>query len=148
MTTRPSMGAKRAVIIDAADDLERGGANALLKSLEEPPVGTHFLLISHASDRLLPTIRSRCQILRFEPLNDAQMRQALADIMPDTRESEREMLVRSGAGSPGQAMAFAGLDLGEIESAMDAILSSGDPSNRAAPPIGRNIVAESRANPL
>jgi DNA polymerase III subunit delta' len=130
LTTRPSMGPKRAVIIDAADDLERGGANALLKSLEEPPVGTHFLLISHASDRLLPTIRSRCQILRFVPLNDAQMLQALADIMPDMRESEREMLVRSGAGSPGQAMAFAGLDLGEIESAMDAILSNGDPNNK------------------
>lgn len=129
LTTRPSMGPKRAVIIDAADDLERGGANALLKSLEEPPAGTFFLLISHASDRLLPTIRSRCQILRFEPLDDAQMRQALSQMMPDVRESEREMLIRSGAGSPGQAMAFAGLDLAEIEAAMDAILANGDPSN-------------------
>jgi DNA polymerase-3 subunit delta' len=58
------------------------------------------------------------------------MRQALAEMMPDMRESEREMLVRSAAGSPGQATAFAGLDLGEIENVMESILSSGDPGNR------------------
>jgi DNA polymerase III subunit delta' len=130
LTTRPSMGPKRAVIIDAADDLERGGANALLKSLEEPPVGTFFLLISHASDRLLPTIRSRCQILRFDPLDEAQMREALASAAPELPASERELLIRSGAGSPGQALDFAGLDLAEIESAMDAIIAQGDSSNK------------------
>jgi DNA polymerase-3 subunit delta' len=130
LTTRPSMGPKRAVIIDAADDLERGGANALLKSLEEPPVGTFFLLISHASDRLLPTIRSRCQILRFDPLNEAQMREALASAAPELPAGERELLIRSGAGSPGQALDFAGLDLAEIESAMDAIIAQGDGSNK------------------
>jgi DNA polymerase III subunit delta' len=129
LTTRPSMGPKRAVIIDAADDLERGGANALLKSLEEPPVGTFFLLISHASDRLLPTIRSRCQILRFDPLDEAQMREALASAAPELAVGERELLIKSGAGSPGQALDFAGLDLAEIESAMDAIIAQGDGSN-------------------
>jgi DNA polymerase III subunit delta' len=129
-TTRPSMGPKRAVIIDAADDLERAGANALLKSLEEPPVGTHFFLISHASDRLLPTIRSRCQMLRFEPLTDAQMHAVLAHISSELKENERALLVRAGAGSPGQALDFAGLDLGEIEGAMDNILSYGDPGSK------------------
>mgnify|MGYP004537489875 CR=1 FL=1 len=59
--TRPSFGAARVVVIDAIDDLERSGANALLKNLEEPPAGTVFLLISHAPGRLLPTIRSRCR---------------------------------------------------------------------------------------
>src|SRR3546814_4927885 len=44
----PSMSPRRVVLIDAVDDLERGGANALLKSLEEPPAGTIFLLVSHA----------------------------------------------------------------------------------------------------
>jgi DNA polymerase III subunit delta' len=130
LTTRPSMGPKRAVIIDAADDLERGGANALLKSLEEPPVGTYFLLISHASDRLLPTIRSRCQILRFDPLDDDQMRQALSVALPDMPTNERDLLIRSGAGSPGQALDFAGLELGEIEGAMDNILTYGDPGSK------------------
>ena len=129
LNTRPSMGPKRAVIIDAADDLERGGANALLKSLEEPPIGTYFILISHASDRLLPTIRSRCQLLRFDPLNDGEMRQVLADVAPEISSDERELLVRSGGGLPGQALEFAGLDLGEIETAMDALVNKGDASN-------------------
>ena len=129
LNTRPSMGPKRAVIIDAADDLERGGANALLKSLEEPPVGTYFILISHASDRLLPTIRSRCQLLRFDPLDDDGMRRVLADVAPEISSDERELLVRSAGGLPGQALEFAGLDLGEIEMAMDALVNKGDASN-------------------
>jgi DNA polymerase III subunit delta' len=131
LTMRPSMGPKRAIIIDAADDLEgRGSANALLKALEEPPIGTIFILVSHASDRLLPTIRSRCQMLRFDPLNDAQMAEALAVAAPDLRENERAMLIRSGAGSPGQALDFAGLDLGEIEGAMDTIVNYGDAGSK------------------
>ena len=129
LTKRPSMGPKRAVIIDAADDLERVGSNALLKSLEEPPIGTYFILISHASDRLLPTIRSRCQLLRFDPLDDDGMRRVLADVAPDILNDERELLVRSGGGLPGQALEFAGLDLGEIETAMDALVNKGDANN-------------------
>ena len=129
LNTRPSMGPKRAVIIDSADDLERGGSNALLKSLEEPPVGTYFILISHASDRLLPTIRSRCQLLRFDPLDDNEMRRVLADVAPEISNDERELLVRSGGGLPGRALEFAGLDLDEIEAAMDLLVYKGDPSN-------------------
>jgi DNA polymerase III subunit delta' len=129
LTKRPTMGAKRAVIIDAADDLERGGANALLKSLEEPPVGTYFILISHASDRLLPTIRSRCQLLRFDPLSVVEMQHVLADLLPEVGANERDLLARSGGGSPGQAMEFAGLELAEIEAAMDALIAKGDIDN-------------------
>lgn len=130
LTTRPSMGPKRVVIIDAADDLERGGANALLKSLEEPPVGTYFMLVSHASDRLLPTIRSRCQVMRFEALGDAEMRAALQQALPHAASNEVEALVRSGRGLPGQAMMLAGLDFAEIESVADEIVRSGDPTNK------------------
>jgi DNA polymerase III subunit delta' len=130
LTTRPSMGPKRAIIVDGADDLERGGANALLKSLEEPPIGTYFLLISHASDRLLPTIRSRCQLLRFEPLSDAQMHNCLAESLPDVSARDRDVLVSAGGGSPGQAIEFAGLDLAEIEGAMDNIIAYGDRGNK------------------
>jgi DNA polymerase III subunit delta' len=60
------------------DDLERNGANALLKNLEEPPVGTMFLLVSHAPGRLLPTIRSRCRLLRFGALDEADVRRCVA----------------------------------------------------------------------
>jgi DNA polymerase III subunit delta' len=130
LTTRPSMADRRVVIIDAADDLERGGANALLKSLEEPPSGTYFMLVSHASDRLLSTIRSRCQMVRFEPLADDAMRQALAQLLPGAAASEIDALVRTGGGLPGQALMLAGLDFGEIERLMDELISGGDPTNK------------------
>jgi DNA polymerase-3 subunit delta' len=57
LTTRPTLGSRRAIVIDPADDLEKGAANALLKSLEEPPAGTYFFLVAHRLGRLLPTIR-------------------------------------------------------------------------------------------
>ena len=129
LTTRPGLSNRRAIIIDSADDLERGGANALLKSLEEPPVGTFFFLISHASDRLLPTIRSRCQILRFEPLSDADMIDVLQRAAPEVSTNELQALVRLGNGTPGQALDFLGLDLQEIEDAMLSILRTGDRDN-------------------
>ncbi|WP_353207946.1 DNA polymerase III subunit delta' [Sphingorhabdus sp.] len=129
LTTRPGLSDRRAIIIDAADDLERGGANALLKSLEEPPVGTFFFLISHASDRLLPTIRSRCQILRFEALSDTDMADALQRAAPEVSATEIDALIRLGNGTPGQALDFLGLDLKEIEDAMTSILRTGDRDN-------------------
>ena len=129
LTTRPGLSNRRAIIIDAADDLERGGANALLKSLEEPPVGTFFFLISHACDRLLPTTRSRCQILRFEALSDADMASVLHRAVPEVSADEVEALIRLGNGTPGQALDFLGLDLKEIEDAMTSILRTGDRDN-------------------
>lgn len=129
LTTRPGLADKRAVIIDAADDLERNGANALLKSLEEPPAGTYFLLVSHASDRLLPTIRSRCQMLRFEPLNNSDMATALRNAAPEASAEDIDILVRAGKGAPGQAIDFLGLDLGKLEDAMTSIIRTGDRDN-------------------
>lgn len=130
LTTRPGIGDKRAIIINSADDLERNAANALLKSLEEPSQGTHFFLISHASDRLLPTIRSRCQILRFEPLTELEMREALKQALPDVSGLDLASLVAAGAGAPGQAMEFAGLDLAELDNLMSAIIQTGDKNNK------------------
>ncbi len=127
--TTPSLGPRRVVLIDAVDDLERSGANALLKNLEEPPAGTIFLLISHAPGRLLPTIRSRCRLLRFEPLNRDDMLAALNDTLPDASEEERESLVRAGGGSPGRALRFAGLELDKIDAALATIAKQGDRSN-------------------
>ena len=68
LATRPTLGSERVVIVDPADDMEKGASNALLKSLEEPPQGTTFLLVAHRPARLLPTIRSRCRMLRLDPV--------------------------------------------------------------------------------
>lgn len=61
-------GNDKFVIIDSADDLNRNAANALLKILEEPAKNTYLFLISHSVKKLLPTIRSRCRIIKFSPL--------------------------------------------------------------------------------
>ncbi len=73
-------GGRRVVIVDAADDLNRAAANALLKALEEPPDRTVFLLIAHQPARLLPTIRSRCRVLRMHPLSASDLGAALAQV--------------------------------------------------------------------
>ena len=67
----------RVVIIDAADEMNDQAANALLKMLEDPPPKAVLLLISHQPSRLLPTIRSRCRILRLSSLNATEMTRAL-----------------------------------------------------------------------
>ena len=66
---RPFEGRRRAVIIDEADALVPAAQNALLKTLEEPPSATAFMLVSSMPDALLPTVRSRCPRLRFGPLS-------------------------------------------------------------------------------
>ncbi len=71
----------RVVIVDPVDELNTNAANALLKSLEEPPKRTVFLLISSAPDRLLPTIRSRCRTLACAPLADENLRKAVAQAL-------------------------------------------------------------------
>lgn len=127
--TTPSLGPRRIVLIDAVDDLERSGSNALLKNLEEPPAGTVFILISHAPGRLLPTIRSRCRLLRFDPLGQDDMLAALSGLAPDSQEAERQALVRVGMGSPGRALRFAGLELDKIDAALSSIARDGDRDN-------------------
>ncbi len=129
LTTRPGLSDKRAIVLDAADDLDRNAANALLKCLEEPPTGTYFFLVSHSSDRLLPTIRSRCQMLRFDPLNTEQMSNALEQVTADLDAVSLTALVQAGAGSPGQALEFLGLSMELLEADMAQIIETGDIDN-------------------
>ena len=69
-------GAWRVVIVDSADDLNIAAANALLKSLEEPPPHTVFLVLTSEPGRLLPTIRSRCRMLALDPLGSTDLKAA------------------------------------------------------------------------
>ena len=69
---------RRVVIVDCADEMNPNAANALLKELEEPPRDAVLLLIAHRPSGLLPTIRSRCRMLRFQPLGPADLEAALA----------------------------------------------------------------------
>lgn len=119
----------RIVVIDAVDDLEPSGANALLKMLEEPPPNTLFFLVSHAPGRLLPTIRSRCRRLDFQKLDDDAMTSILERQAPDVSAAERQRIVTMSFGSAARALAFAELGLAKLEDAALAILRHGDPTN-------------------
>lgn len=128
--TTPSLSPWRVVIIDSADELEgRGAPNALLKMLEEPPPNSLFLLVSHYPDRLLPTIRSRCRMLRLKPLPDDVMASALRTLAPEASEAELATMVRSGGGAPGRALAQRGLELDTLDAALDELVRMGDPTN-------------------
>ena len=138
-STTGSYSSRRIVIIDAVDDLERGGANALLKNLEEPPTDSLFLLISHAPGRLLPTIRSRCRTLRFQPLGNDVMTQILNTELPEADTREIAGLVRVGEGAPGRALSFAGLDIAGLDATIDRLISVGDPDNAERSALARSL---------
>lgn len=95
-------GGRRVVIVDCADEMNTAAANALLKELEEPPANTTLLLISHQPSRLLPTIRSRCRVLRCQPLSADDMTRALAQL--EHAPASPEALAVLAAGSVGDAL--------------------------------------------
>lgn len=139
----PTMSDRRAIVIDAADDLEPQAANALLKMLEEPPKGTVFLLVSHAPERLLPTIRSRCRVLRLAPLKPDAMTSALRAALPDADEEEIADLAAVGQGAPGRAIAFRGLDIGALDQAMEVLVCEGDPTNARRAALAQSLALKS-----
>lgn len=142
-TTTPSQSERRIVVIDAVDHMERSAANALLKSLEEPPTHTVFLLVSHAAGRLLPTIRSRCTNLRFSRLTDDAMTSILREHLPEASYEEIAALVAAGEGAPGKALSFAGLDLAGIDDALVALARDGDPTNTVRAKLAQKLSLKS-----
>lgn len=97
-------GGWRVVIIDAAEDMNPSAANALLKTLEEPPARFLFLLVSHAPGRLLPTIRSRCRVLPLDVPSAEDGGWALAAAAPDLDMVAAGRLLALAEGSPGEAL--------------------------------------------
>jgi len=94
---------RRVVIVDSADEMNPSAANALLKELEEPPKDATLLLISHRPSGLLPTIRSRCRTLRFQPLGPEDLSHALTQAGHAPAENA-EGLSQLAAGSVGEAV--------------------------------------------
>ena len=121
-------GGYRVVIVDAADDMNINAANALLKNLEEPPSRTLFLLIAHSLGRLLPTIRSRCQIVRFQPLGDDELIAALAAVDKDPAPALRPAMLARAGGSPRNAIMLADYGGVEIAEALDKLVDAKDPA--------------------
>jgi len=100
-------GGWRVVIVDGAEDMNRNAANALLKTLEEPPGHAIVLLVSHAPGRLLPTIRSRCRRLSLARLADDQVTSLIGRYRPDIDPDDARALALIGGGSIGRALDLA-----------------------------------------
>lgn len=103
----PSDGGWRIAIVDAADEMNRNAANALLKILEEPPDRAVLLVVSHAPGRLLPTIRSRCRKLVMKPLPLDQTDALIGEFLPELSPQDRQALANLADGSPGRALELA-----------------------------------------
>ena len=104
----PAMKHGKVFVIDEAELMNQFGQNAILKTLEEPPAGTVLILITSSEDRLLPTIRSRCQRIVFTPLDDNVVRRWLEDHrtedMRGLDDGIRSWLISFAAGSLGRAV--------------------------------------------
>lgn len=137
LTTRPTLSDRRAIIIDLVDELERNAANALLKSLEEPPAHTIFLLVAHNPAMLLPTIRSRCIQLRFSAMDDGALTAWLRDECPDLGSADIARCVLAAGGAPGQALDLATSGAVALLRHLDSLAEQGDASL-----AGRNTLAD------
>jgi len=104
---RPLEGGRRVCILTSADRLNEAAANALLKTLEEPPAETHLFLVTARRHRLLPTILSRCQGVKFKPLSRSHLVQILRSVSSLSEEQALFYASLSG-GSAGQALLLAG----------------------------------------
>jgi len=110
----------RVAIIDSIDDCNPSAANALLKTLEEPPADTIFLLISHRPGQLLPTIKSRCHNLALRPVGAEDVRGVLLDHDPSLGQLELDRAIGLASGRPRRAFETLAL---EADSALGALQS-------------------------
>lgn len=134
-------GSWRVVIVDPADDMNVNAANALLKNLEEPPARTLFVLIAHSPGALLPTIRSRCHVMRLAPLEPQTLLTVLEHLNADLPETEagRMTLAARADGSVREALMltrYGGLDISE---AMEQVVRARDFPVEAAWKIAESV---------
>lgn len=122
-------GGRRVAIVDAADEMNTAAANALLKMLEEPPRGAVMFLIAHQPARLLPTIRSRCRVLRLAPLSPEEMGNVLGGV---GAEGDPAQLAALSGGSAGEALRLAGQDGLDAYAQIVALMATLPRMDRAA----------------
>ena len=99
----PNLRHGKVFVIDEAELLDAPGQNVLLKTLEEPPAGTTLVLVTSSEDRLLPTIRSRCQRVAFTPLADEIVGGWIDEQGGDLADRARSWLIEFASGSLGRA---------------------------------------------
>jgi len=126
LALKPMSADRKIAVIDDADFLKDEGANALLKTLEEPPHGSLIILIAANVDRLLPTIRSRCQEIRFTPLPDSEIAELMIENgMVDSSDEASEIAAICG-GSLATAAQLSDADLRAQRKELYRSLAAGD----------------------
>ena len=128
---RPFEGRRRVVIIDDADALGVPAQNALLKTLEEPPASSVFILVTARADVLLPTVRSRCPRLRFQPLTADEVSAVLIRLGRSAAEAAAVSTMADG--SVGRALEATARDAVEARERALRLLSvaaAADPGRR------------------
>jgi len=147
---KPFLGGRKVAVIDDADYLNAESANALLKTLEEPPPRSVLILIGTSIARQLPTIRSRCQVVRFEPLPQELIARLLSSQLEDADTRDCEALAALSGGSLQRAMQLTDPSLREFRgrllehlgknAAPDSVLLSAE-IGRLLEPAGRDTAA-------
>jgi DNA polymerase III gamma/tau subunit len=105
VTVGPAIGDLVAVLIQQAERMTWGAANALLKTLEEPPEWMRLVLTASASDAVPPTILSRCTLVAFGQVSHQELQEGLARLFGATEEVAKDVAFLA-AGSPGRAIAL------------------------------------------
>ncbi len=124
---KPFRGGKRIAIIDDADYLDTESANSLLKTLEEPPPQSVLILIGTSQQQQLPTILSRSQIIRFQPLSSQQIEQLLRQQDDLSAEIPMEQVATASGGSMEMAKFLAQADSFEFRTQLYNQLATADP---------------------
>jgi len=118
----PFLGNRKVAIINDTDFFNAEGANALLKTLEEPPTDAVLILIGTSTAKQLPTIRSRCQIVRFSPLPSDVLSAILVDKGTVTSAAQGEKLAIQAEGSLDQATELADGDVDSLRTELTKYL--------------------------
>lgn len=137
----PARGRAKVFIVREAERLNDAAQNSLLKTLEEPPEATFLILLTSSLDVMLPTTRSRCQQVRFQPLPTAFIADKLGELRPDASEPERAYLASSAAGSLGAA-------LRQIDDGVYALKRSWGENLRKLVTGARGVAAHGYSKPL
>ena len=125
LSLRPMAGARRIAIIDDADFMNVESTNALLKTLEEPPAGCVIILISANLSGVLPTIRSRCQLMRFRPLTEASVARLLKEQQLIDHAADADSIAALANGSVATAIQLAEPALRGLRDQLYASLAQG-----------------------
>ena len=123
ISLKPFCGGRKIAIIDDADYLNQEGANCLLKTLEEPPPRSLIILIGTSEQKQLPTIRSRCQIVRFSPLPTAAVAQLLTSTGQVADAANAAQLAALADGSLSRAVDLLDPDVSEMRRNLFELLS-------------------------